>query len=84
MAGEKLLEGFISEIFSPLYQLAVAVAFLYFFYGVIRFIIDMNDPTKKNIGKQHLLWGTIGLFIILSVGAIIETMNDIFGGMFSF
>jgi hypothetical protein len=81
MNGEQVLQNVITEIFNPLYRLAVALAFLYFLYGVFKFIVDMNDPEKKNFGKSHLLWGLVGLFIILSAGGIISILNDTFGGM---
>lgn len=84
MDGEQVLGRVVTEVFSPLYQAVAGVAFLYFLYGVVMFIINMNDPEKKNTGKQHLLWGTIGLFIILSVGGILQLFNSILGGMFQF
>lgn len=84
MNNEQILQNVIIEIFSPLYKLAVGIAFLYFLYGVLRFILDMNEPDKKNIGKQHMLWGTIGLFIIFSVGGILKLFNELFDGMFKF
>lgn len=82
MNGEQVLQNVITEIFNPMYKLAVALAFLYFLFGVFKFIVDMNDPQNKNFGKSHLLWGLVGLFIILSVGGIISLLNGIFGGMF--
>ena len=84
MDGEQVFESVVTEIFSPLYALVAGIAFLYFLYGVVRFIIDMDDPERKNIGKQHLLWGTIGLFIIFSVGGMLKLFNNIFDGMFKF
>ena len=44
----------------------------------------MNDAEKMNTGKRHLIYGTIGLFIILSVGGILELFNSVLGGMFQF
>jgi hypothetical protein len=84
LTGEQVLQNVITEIFNPMYQLAVAIATLYFFYGVFKFIVDMNDPEKKNFGKSHLLYGLIGLFIILSVGGILKFFNGMFGGMFTY
>lgn len=81
MNGEQVLQNVVTEIFDPLYKLAVALAFLYFLYGVFKFIVDMNDPQKKNFGKSHLLWGLVGLLIILSVGGILKLFSDVFGGM---
>ena len=82
--GEQLFENIVTEIFSPLYAFVAALAVVYFLYGATRFIIDLNNPEKKNTGKEHLLWGTIGLVIIFSVGGILSLMNDTLGGMFSF
>ena len=82
--GDDILGKVITEVFAPLYSLVVGIAFLYFLYGVVRFIMSMNEPDKKNIGKEHLLYGTIGLFIILSVGGILKLFNSVFGGMFEF
>ncbi len=84
LTGEQVLENIVTEIFSPLYQLAVALAILYFLYGVFKFIVDMNDPEKKNFGKSHLLYGLIGLFIILSVGGILKFFSGMFGGVFTY
>ncbi len=84
MNADQILGNVVKYVFSPLYQLAVGVAFIYFLYGAFMFIVNINDPEKKNIGKSHLLWGTIGLFIILSVGGILKLFNDVFGGMFQY
>ena len=81
---DDVLSKVMSEVFTPLYELAVGIAVLYFLYGIMMFMINLQDPEKKNIGKQHLLWGTIGLFIILSVGGILSLFNSIFDGMFVF
>lgn len=82
MTGEQVLQNVVTEIFNPLYKLAVGIAISYFLYGVFKFILDMNDPEKKNFGKSHLLWGTIGLFIILSVGGILKFFSQTLGSMF--
>ena len=82
MTGEQVLQNVVTEIFNPLYKLAVGIAISYFLYGVFKFILDMNDPEKKNFGKSHLLWGIVGLFIILSVGGILKFFSQTLGSMF--
>lgn len=82
--GEVVLQKIVTEFFSPLYQFVAACAFVYFLYGAAKFIYDINNPEEKTTGKQHLFWGIIGLFIILSVGGILQIFNNFFGGMFSF
>lgn len=82
--GDAIFAKVVSGIFNPIYQLLVGVAFIYFLFGVVKFIYDMNDPEKKSFGKSHLLWGLIGLFIIFSIGGILPIFNSIFGGMFTY
>jgi hypothetical protein len=82
--GESVFQNVVTQIFNPLYELAVGIAVLYFLYGVFRFVMDLNDPEKKTFGKSHLLYGMIGLFIILSVGGILALINGILGGMFTY
>jgi phosphate/sulfate permease len=78
---DTVLQKIVTEIFSPLYKLTVAIAFVYFLYGVMKYIHDMRNPQEKNTGKQHLLWGMIGLFIIFSVGGILNIFGSIFGNL---
>lgn len=80
--SEQILANVVREIFSPLYQAVVGVSILYFLYGVAKYVIDLNNPEKKTDGRSHMLWGTLGLFIVLSVGGILEIFKGFFGGMF--
>ncbi len=77
--ADVILGKIVTEIFSPLYQLVAAITFIYFLYGVAKFIYDMRNPAEKNTGKDHLLWGMVGLFIILSVGGVLSLFGSIFG-----
>ena len=79
---DDVLQRVVAEIFTPVYQVVVGVSFLYFLYGVLKFIYDMNHPAEKNDGKNHLLWGTVGLFIIFSVGGILQVFGGFFQGTF--
>ena len=80
--ADTILQKIGTEILAPAYQFVVVISVLYFLYGVAKFVYDMRNPTEKNTGKQHLLWGMVGLFIILSVGGILKIFESIFGSMF--
>ncbi len=80
--ADTILQKIGSEILAPAYQFVVVISVLYFLYGVAKFVYDMRNPTEKNTGKQHLLWGMVGLFIILSVGGILKIFESVFGSMF--
>ncbi len=65
-------------IVNPLITLAFICALAYFFFGVILFIKQRDSSAEDaNQGKQHLLWGTVGLFIMVSAFAIARIMRDV-------
>ncbi len=79
-ATDALLQKAIQYVLQPIYTIAVVVAFLYFLFGVAMLLFQMNNPEKREEARAHLLYGVIGLFIILSVGAIIKFINGLVGG----
>lgn len=83
-AGDALFQNLVTYLFSPLFQLVVAVTIVYFLYGVLMFIVNFNDPEKKETGKRHMVYGLIGLLIILSINGILVTLSKAVGGIFQY
>ena len=54
------------------------LAFLFFLWGVFRFVAAA-DSTKKEEGKKFILWGLIGLFVMTSVWGIIKILSTTLG-----
>lgn len=59
-------------------QLAIAFAVLYIIYGVIRYLIATNEPAKRAEGGQIILFGVIGLFVILSIWGLVAILRNSF------
>jgi len=66
-------------IVNPLILLLFAVATVYFLWGVFDFISNQENEEKKTAGKKHMLWGIIGLTIMLGVWAILSIILSTFG-----
>ncbi|MSU44911.1 hypothetical protein EXS45_01900 [Candidatus Nomurabacteria bacterium] len=60
------------EIINPLILLLFALALIYFLYGMFEFIGNSTNDEKKTIGKSHMLWGIIGLTIMMGVWTILN------------
>ncbi len=60
-----------NNILTPIIYLLFALAILYFMWGVMIFIRNADSPEKREEGFQHMIWGLVGLFIMLSVKGII-------------
>lgn len=71
-------------IINPAIKLLFAVALVYFLWGVFQFISNADNDEKKTIGKSHMLWGVVGLTIMMGVFAImniiLSTLNLNKGG----
>ena len=67
-----------TSIVNPLMLLLMALAAVYFLYGVYEFIANFDSEEKRAAGRQHMLWGVIGLFIIVSVFGIINLIYKTF------
>lgn len=67
------------EIVNPLISFLFALALVYFLYGMFQFIASGTSDEKKTSGKSHMLWGVIGLSIMLGVWFILGVTLDTFG-----
>lgn len=69
------------SIFNPLILLLVTLAFVYFAYGVIRFLsIDANDKgNSRQEARDAIMWGIIGMAIMFSVYGLIGFVLRAFG-----
>ena len=66
-------------IINPLILFLFALALVFFLYGVFKFIANLGNEEKKTTGKSHMLWGIVGLTIMMGVwailGVILNTME---------
>ncbi len=55
-------------IVNPLIALIFAAGLLVFFWGVIEFLLALNagGTSSKEDGKKHMLWGLIGMFVMVA------------------
>ncbi len=66
-------------ITNPLIILMFAAALAYFLYGVVMFIVNSDDAGEREVGKSHILWGLVGMFIMFSVFVILRLIENTFG-----
>ncbi|MDO8565107.1 MAG: hypothetical protein Q7R67_00570 [bacterium] len=66
-------------ILNPLILLAFAVALLVFFFGIFQFIKSETVDTKRDEGKKKILYGLLGMFIMISAYGLIRLILNTFG-----
>lgn len=63
----------INNVFVPV---LFAVAFLVFLWGAFdAFILGANNEEKKDHGKNLMLWGLIGFFVMVSVWGLVNILT---------
>jgi ribose/xylose/arabinose/galactoside ABC-type transport system permease subunit len=55
------------------------LAFLVFVYGVARFIRSAGNEKEIKDSKNLLIWGVIGLFVLVTIWGIIAFLQSEFG-----
>ena len=77
------LDGFIKNvdemIINPLIYFLFALAVVFFLYGVLEFILNQENEEAKTKGKSHMMWGVIGIVIMMSVFTIMNILLSTLG-----
>ena|SRR3989338_2915109 len=76
---KSLMSKIIQLIVNPLIILMFALALAYFTFGVVVFLANKDDETKRTAGKQHMIWGVVGMFIMISVFGIMRLIVNSLG-----
>lgn len=69
------VRGLINSILPVLLALAV----LYFFWGLITYIRSAGDPAAAEKGKSIMIWGIVALFVMVSIFGILNWLMQTTG-----
>ncbi len=69
-----------SYIIDPLIALLMTLALVLFIWGVIQFLVNQNNGEEAKIadGKRHMIWGIVGLVIMVSVYGLMALISRTF------
>ncbi len=66
-------------VVNPIIIFIFVLALLYFLYGLFEFLANTDSDDKRTTGKSHMLWGVVGMTIMIGVffimGLIANTFN---------
>lgn len=57
----------------------IACAVVYFLYGVLQYVIMGDDEEKKEKAKTTILYGIVGIFVMVSVYGLVKLVQNTFG-----
>ncbi len=59
-------------IINPLIILVFSVAFIMFIWGIVQFINSETSEKDRSDGKNKIVWGLVGMFIMFSAYGIVH------------
>ncbi len=65
-------------IINPIIVFLFGLAVVYFLYGVFQFISNQDNEEAKTKGKSHMIWGIIGIVIMMGVFTILNIIMNTF------
>lgn len=57
---------------NPLIALLFSVAVIVFAYGLFEYVAKAATADGQEKGKQHILWGLVGMFIMISAFTLVQ------------
>lgn len=69
----------IQDLVTAAIPVLVVIALAVFIWGLITFIRFADNETEREKGRNRMLWGVIGLFIMLSVWGLVSLVQDLTG-----
>ncbi len=55
--------------------LIIGIAVATFLWGVVQYVINTDDEAKREKGKQFVVWGLIGLSVMISVWGLVRIVG---------
>ncbi len=78
-AVNSIVTKIMQNIVMPLIVLLFTLATLIFIWGIFGMIRNGGDAGARRTGEQHVLWGVIGMLIMISAFGIIRLIGNTVG-----
>ena len=76
---QTLIKSIDKVIINPIILFLFAVAIVYFLYGLAQYLLSPDNEEVRKSSKSHMMWGVIGLFIMVAVFGIMKIILNTFG-----
>ena len=79
--GSQTLQGIIcviGNILDIVIPILIVLAVIYFIWGVVQFVIA-GDEEAKTKGRNHMIYGIIGLVVIVAIWGLVGIVRNTFG-----
>lgn len=75
----KSLIGIFIDLINTALPVLAGIGLLVFFWGLAKFIRNAGEVKDHTEGKDLMIWGVVGLFVLFSVWGIVGFVQSSFG-----
>lgn len=75
-AGEALKTRIENALMNQIIPLLFVLVTVYFFWGIITYVRAAGDQKAIDTGKQHMIWGIIGMAVMASAWGIVAVIKS--------
>jgi hypothetical protein len=76
---ETLMKSINKVVINPIIIFLFAVALVYFVYGLLQYLTSPDNEEIRKKSKSHMIWGVVGLFIMVAVFGIMRLILSTVG-----
>ena len=69
-------------VINPIIILMFAFALVFFIVGVLQYLLNPANDEERATGRQHILWGVVGMAIMISVWGIMTIIAGKLGASY--
>jgi len=69
----------IMGILNVVVPLLIAIAVVIFLWGVVQYITAGGDEEKRKAARNTMIWGIVGLFVMVAVWGLVNILISTFG-----
>lgn len=73
------LVSFLGALLNVAARLILGAAVVFFLWGVFQFVKSAGDEEARQIGKNHIIYGVIGIAVIVSVWGLVNFVTGSIG-----
>ncbi|HUC88520.1 MAG TPA: hypothetical protein VMR49_00625 [Candidatus Paceibacterota bacterium] len=74
-----LMKSIDKVVINPIIYFLFALSMVYFLYGLAQYLLSPDNEEIRKSSKSHMLWGIVGLFIMVAVFGIMNLILGTFG-----
>lgn len=74
-----IVDRLVDLIINPIILLVFSIGFLWFMWGLVAVLWNLKSGEVTQESKDRIIWGIVGMFIMVTVWGIISLVTNTFG-----